>query len=146
MRPGTSRPTPAVNHTGVPLVRATAAAARELLMARAASGPTAAASRRTRSASAAAAAVPVTGTSVTATSARSRTRTSPDPSLERIDDEDVEVAAPAQCVGDEVRPAEHAHRRVLGDRVGQRLGGAVLLELVGRLPRLAHRLGGGQHP
>ena len=65
---------------------------------------------------------------------------------QRVDHQDVEVASAAEGLADQIRPADHADGGLLGECVGERRAGAVLVQLVGRRPRLPHRLGGGEHP
>ncbi len=65
---------------------------------------------------------------------------------ERVDHEDVEVAAARQRVADLLGPSEDADRRLVGDGVRQLVGRRVVGDLVRGAPRLADRVVRGQHP
>ncbi len=68
------------------------------------------------------------------------------PLAERVDDEDVDVAAAWQRVADLLGPSEHADGCLLGYGVGELVGGRIVGDLVGRAPGLPHRIVRGEDP
>ena len=65
----------------------------------------------------------------------------PDPLTVHVDDENLEVAAPHECVAHQLGPANREHADAVGDRVRQLTRRAIGLDLVGRCPRLGHGVG-----
>ena len=146
MRSGSSRPTPATSQTGVPLWRATAAAARDPLTARNSAGATAPASRITRSASAAAAPSPARGTSTASTSACTSRCTRPEPSwCTSTTSTSTSPRRGRASVANSGQPSTQ-HGGVVGQGVGELAVGAVALELVEGAADLGSRVAGGEHP
>ena len=64
----------------------------------------------------------------------------------RVDGEHFDVAATYERASDHFGPADHDHRRVIGERVRQLFGRGVAIEFGRRRAGLGAGVGGGQYP